>query len=131
MEMVKTTIVALMVVVAAATGCKKAEETEALRIAVNKIGIPRGSVVSYASVPDGTQLLPGRHMGGTNATVLRAEGYVVFVDEKPGYDWVHPFRLMFIPKAGEKAETLFQGSAFPDFTFKRPDGSSVTNWSKY
>jgi hypothetical protein len=131
MRTIRTTLAALLIVVVATTGCNKSEETAAFRGAVRKIGLPGGSVISYAPVPGGTQFIPGRLMGATNPLVILAEGYVLFVDEKPKYDWAHPFRLMLIPKGEAKTESLFHGDAIPDFTFKRPDGSLVTNWRQY
>jgi hypothetical protein len=129
--MSKHSIVTLMAIVAIAAGCQTNEETEALYEGIRRIDIPRGSVVSYAPVSSGTQFMPSRHMGGANAVSLRGEGYVLFVDEMPKYNWAHSFRVVFLPKGTVEPEVLFRGSAIPDFRFQSPDGSVVTNWSKY
>ena len=110
---------------------KQWQETEVLKQGLKQIEIPRGSVVRYAAAPAGTQFIPGQHLGVRNPIPLQNEGYVLFIDEQPGYDWEHRFQLVFIPKTSGKPHVLFRGSAIPDFRFKKPDGSTITKWQKY
>lgn len=112
------------------TGCQVSEESALVQKATAQVKYPRGSRVAYAAVPAGTVYAPGARMGSTNVVALSDAGVVLFINEKPTYDWEHPFQLIFVAKGSGEVTTLFRGSAIPEFSFKQPDGSKVTNWKK-
>ena len=88
-------------------------------------------MVQYAVTPRGTRLVPEQGMDITNAVVLQQEGYVVFIDEQPKYDWAHNCQIAFIPATAGQPEVIFRGVAFPQFSLRTPDGTRVTAWNKF
>ena len=109
-------------------GCHSSEESALVRKAAAQVTYPQESRVQYAAVSTGTVYAPGANMGSTNVVSFPEAGVVLFIDEKPRHDWEHPFQLIFVAKSSGEVTTLFRGSAFPDFSFKQPDGSRVTDW---
>jgi hypothetical protein len=129
--MKQSACVIALVLLSIALGCQKTQKSDSVRRSLKLIDMPKGSVVQYAEAPRGTQFLPGKGLSAAKPTSLPTEGYVLFIDEQPKYDWAHGFQLVFVPKASGKPNVLFRGSAIPDFTFKKPDGSTVTEWKKH
>jgi hypothetical protein len=124
------TLALLIFLAALLVGCQPSEEADLLRKAEKQIQFPRGSRLSYAAIPAGTTFVPGKSMTPTNAILLPEDGFAVYIDEQPTYDWVHTFQLVFVPKRTGTPKPLFHGSAFPSFAFRCSDGSTVTNWQK-
>jgi hypothetical protein len=111
-------------------GCRLSEEAALVQKAAVQAEYPRGSRIQYVMVSAGTVYAPSAHMGSTNAVVMPDAGAVLFIDEKPRHRWAHPFQLVFIAKGSGEVTTLFRGSAIPAFSFRRPNGSMVTDWKK-
>lgn len=119
-----------LVLLSLASGCQKDDMAGAVREGIKQIEIPKGSVVQYAEVPRGTAFLPGKALTTAKPTTFPTDGYILFIDEQPNYNWQHSFQLVFVPNPSGKPEVFFRGSAIPDYTLKKPDGSAVTGWKK-
>jgi len=112
------------------TGCQTDDRPDVVSEGLTQITIPKGSVVQYAEVPSGTELVTA-HTMGDKSTTLQTDGYILFIDEQPKYEWEHSFQLVFVPKISGIPDVLFRGSALPEFDFTKPDGSTVTDWKEY
>jgi hypothetical protein len=102
-----------------------------IEAAPGEIEHSRGSRIAYALVTKGTEFVPGRELSGAKETTLTEDGIILFIDERPDYDWAHAFQLLSISNKSKEPEVLFRGGAIPDFTFRKPDGSLVTAWEEY
>lgn len=126
-----STYMAAIALAFAAAGCQTEDKPDVVSKALKQITVPKGSVVQYAEVPRGTTFIPGQGMGITSTRSFPDDGYLLFIDEQPEYDWAHGFRLVFVPKTSGKPDVFFRGSPIPDYSFRKPEGSTVTGWRKY
>jgi hypothetical protein len=91
---------------------------------------PKGSAISYAYLPAGTTLLPSK-MNHTSAYQITNSCYAVFIDEQPKCDLLHGLNLLLVADDGT-ITTLFHGSGYPDFLFRRMDGGRIhLEWKGY
>jgi len=99
---------AIMVLVIAGCGNdqgrtqKTGTATEVVAKAVAQLKPPAGSKIFYfqEKLPAGTTLGPAQSAGSLSQRVkkvtLSASGYLVFVDEKPTYDWMHDAKIVIV-----------------------------------
>jgi len=108
------TIAVLIAVLLGATGCRNsgisgtgegggAEARRLVKTALKSLKFRRGSRMMYSSTP----LFSGYHvvvpegsMGyrerGINEAAVDEAGYLLFVDERPKYDWAHPAQIVLV-----------------------------------
>jgi hypothetical protein len=112
-------------------GCQTTQTPDVVKNGLKQLSIPRGSIVHYSDVPAGTRFTPGTQTGAGKPTSFPTEGYFVFIDKKPKYDWPHDCQMVFISQKSGEPDILYLEGDPMFFTLTKPDGSTVTECKQY
>ena len=123
-------------------GCSGQPQPPSLRKTVGSalvaLDCPRGSRIDFMQ----DELAPGSTVtplgdcpgeaAGLPAFVVPEPGHLIFIDEQPGYDWVHRAKLVFFPRQSPgEAKVIFRDTPKSCFHIKSPDGQEVkATWVK-
>ena len=89
----------VLLVAAACAGCTRSALPKARRAvgeAMAHLEYRRGSRIQYLAVELGSGSVIGVPDPMPPVT-LSSSGYLLFIDEQPGYDWDHASQLVFVP----------------------------------
>jgi hypothetical protein len=126
----------LLAILAAGCACSRSNSSTgaydlraAVKTALRQVEYRRGSRIKYFE----TAVSPGGHVSLQQQGpglygppfALTERGYLVFIDEQPGYDWGHATKVLFFPAANpERAIIIFRDAA-PPIACTAPDGTKI------